>query len=116
MYVDDQVALVPFKPSIDHAAFFKVFDWRIWLLLLMLTPAYIVVCGLSDKFFTGKFNWWGQFEFTLRTIVMHPPNIPPQVGNYKKILSLTWVWSTFILVAAHSGNLCKKLSKLYQYQ
>ena len=106
MYVDDQVALIPFKPSTDQAVLVKVFDWRIWLLLLSLTPFYILVSGLSDRFFTGHVDWWGQVDFALRTICMDSvyPCIP-QARNYNKILSFTWIWGCFVLFAAYSGKI-----------
>ena len=105
VYVDDQVALVPFKPSRDQAILIKVFDWRIWLVLLSLTPTFILVSGLSDRFFKGRTHWWGQVDFALRTIFMDSvfPCIP-QERVYNKILSFTWIWGCFVLFAAYSGN------------
>ena len=105
VYVDDQVALIPYKPSRNQAVLIKVFDWRIWLTLLFLTPAYIIVCGLSTRLFMGQVNWWAQVDFALRTLCMDSayPRIP-QERNYNKILSFTWIWGCFVLFAAYSGN------------
>ena len=73
-------------------------------MLLLLTPIYILVSGLSERFFNGQVNWWGQVDFALRTICMDSVGYIPQARNYNKILSFTWIWGCFILLAAYSGN------------
>ena len=92
-----------FGVSKDQGILFRALGWKVWLAVVIITPLYIVILGLSDWLYNGQTNWWTYIEFCLRSICMDSVKIP-QSQNYNKVYSLAWLWMTFVLFLAYQGK------------
>ena len=101
--VDDMTGFLSLELSKDHGILYRAFGWRVWLAVVIITPLFIAILGLSDWLYSGQTTWWSYIEFCLRSICMHSVTIP-QNQNYNQIYSLAWIWSSFVLFTAYQGK------------
>ena len=101
---DEMTGFLFFGVSKDQGILFRAFGWRVWLAVVIITPVYIAIVGLSDWFYSGQMtNWWSYIEFCFRSICMDSVEIP-QSQTYNKVYSLAWIWMSFVLFLAYEGK------------
>ena len=100
---DDTTGFLSFGVGKDHGILIRAFGWRVWLAVVIITPLYIAILGLSDWLYGGQTNWWSYIEFCLRSMCMDSVKIP-QSQAYNKVYSSTWIWMSFVLFIAYEGK------------
>ena len=105
VYVDNIIAVMPFKMADDHGVLIRPFKWRVWVGIAFATLAFILLTGLIEWAYNRTSKWWKIIDFTLRCICMDSMDQKSILvaNDYNRILSITWIWCSFILFAAYSG-------------
>ena len=105
IYVDGMMAVIPFKMFKDQSILIRPFGWQVWLFVLISTTLYILICGFIERIDQGRFNWWKKIDFATRCIFMDSVDHHeiPVAQIHNTILSLTWIWCSFILFTAYAG-------------
>ena len=106
---DEMTGFLAFGVSKDLGILFRAFDWRVWLSVIIITPVYIAMVGLSNWFYGSHVSWYGYLEFCIRTICMDNVKVP-QTQTYNKVYSIIWIWMSFVLFLAYEG---KRLIKIW---
>ena len=78
---------------------------EVWYALIICVPMYLLVMGLADYAFMGVAKWKILSGFILRNIFSEHAEMPLIKNSYQKILVITWVALTYLLVQCYAGNL-----------
>ena len=105
IYVDNIIAVMPYKMEDDHGVLLRPFKWEVWVGIVLVTISYILVTGLIEWAYNGRCKWWDIINFTLRCICMDSIGQKSilMANSYNRILSITWIWCSLILFAAYAG-------------
>ena len=104
VYTDDIVFMMPFKVENDPGIIMRPFGWRVWIIVLLVPPAYLLILGLSDFAFEGNnVRWWELTDFTVRHLFMHSVPKLPESTSYKRIFSITWIATQTIMAVVYAG-------------
>ena len=104
VYTDDILFLMPLKLEKDASILIRPFGWRVWIIVLLVPPTYLLILALSDFVFEGKVKWWELTDFTARLLFMHGVPILPETTIYKRIFSITWIVAQTIMALAYAGH------------
>lgn len=106
LYQDDTVFMMPLNIEKDSRIIMRPFEWRVWILVLLAPPAYLLILGLSDfafERFERKVEWWKLTDFTVRLLFMHGTPRLPESTIYRRIFSITWIVTQTILAVVYAG-------------
>ena len=104
--------IVPLETGLNIWYFTYPFTNTVWLLMVTSIPFYIIAMGLTHYLYNGSADWDTLSGFVLRNALSEQTGtIPDQSKTYHKILIITWVGFTLILVYAYAGSLTAMLSK-----
>ena len=103
VYIDDLTGLVSLEIKKDQAILVRPFDWRVWMAVFTLTPAFALVLFLSDRFYDGHAAWWRVVDFIWRCLCIEGMVVIPKARNYNMIFSLTGIWGYYFLVLFYTG-------------
>ena len=104
--------IIPLETGLNMWYFTDPFTNTVWILLVISLPLYIIAMGLAHYSYSGSADWDTLSGFVLRNALSEQTGtIPDQSKTYHKILIITWVGFTLILVYAYAGSLTAMLSK-----
>ena len=103
VYIDDLTGLVSLEIKKDQAILVRPFDWRVWMAVFTLTPAFALVLFLSDRFYDGHATWWRVVDFITRCLCIEGMVVIPRARNYNMIFSLIGIWGYYFLVLFYTG-------------
>ena len=104
--------IVPLETGLNIWYFTDPFTNTLWLLMVASIPFYIIAMGLAHYFYNGSADWDTLSGFVIRNALSEQTStIPDQSKTYHKILIITWLGFTLVLVYAYAGSLTAMLSK-----
>ena len=116
LYQDDTVFMMPLNIEKDSRIIMRPFEWRVWILVLLAPPAYLLILGLSDFAFEGNnVRWWELTDFTVRHLFMHSVPKLPESTSYKRIFSITWIATQTIMAVVYAGFFYTAVLGYYRY-
>ena len=103
---DHYKVVVPIKPHEDYATFLKVFNYEVWIGILICIPAVIMAMVLADFTFSGSTNWEINTCFVASVICNGIGGFRiPDRHIYHSAFVLTWTVAGFWLLMMYSGYL-----------
>ena len=110
--VDFWGLLVPVRQDISLAAILHAFEFKVWLVILMAIPIYILLMTMANYNYFGQMKWEMFASFVLRASVMEGTGKSlPEKALYQKLLILFWSLPLFVLVTAYTGNMTALITK-----
>ena len=103
VYIDDFNALVSMEVKKDQAILVRPFDWKVWIVVFIVTPIFALILFLSEKYYYGHAEWWRAVDFVTRSLTIESLVAIPKARNYNMIFSLTGIWGFYILVLFYTG-------------
>ena len=104
--------IVPLETGLNMWYFTNPFTNTVWILIITSIPLYIIAMGLAHYSYKGSADWDTLSGFVIRNALSEQTStIPDQSKAYHKILIITWLGFTLVLVYAYAGNLTAMLSK-----
>ena len=103
VYIDDFTGLVSMEVNKDQAILVRPFDWKVWIVVFIVTPIFALILFLSEKFYHGHAEWWRAVDFVTRSLTIESLVVIPKARNYNMIFSLTGIWGFYILVLFYTG-------------
>ena len=97
--------VIPLMLEADIWAISHPLGNEVWYALITCAPMYLLVMGLADYAFLGVAKWQQLSGFILRNIFSEHAEMPLIKNSYQKILVITWVALTYLLVECYAGNL-----------
>lgn len=68
--------------------------------------------GMAYYFYGGSVDWNMLCGFVIRNALSEQNNsIPHQAKVHQRVLIITWLWSSLVLVQAYAGSLTAMLAK-----
>ena len=113
LLVDFWGLLVPVRQNYSLAAILHAFESKVWMVLLMAIPIYILLMTVANYNYFGQMKWEMFASFVLRACVMERRGIISIPVNklYQKILVLFWCLPLFVLITAYRGNMTALITK-----
>ena len=109
---DHYKVVVPLKPHKDYATFLKVFNYEVWIGILICIPAVIMAMVMTDFMFSGFTNWEENIGFVTSVICNAYGSFRiPDKHIYHSTFVLTWTVAVFWFLMMYSGNLKAFLSQ-----
>ena len=104
--------IVPLETGLNMWYFTNPFTNTVWFLIITSLPLYMLAMGLAYYFYNGSADWDTLSGFVIRNALSEQAStISDQSKAYHKILILTWLGFTLVLVYAYAGSLTAMLSK-----
>ena len=104
--------VIPLKTSSNMWYFTDPFTNMVWILVVISIPIYIVAMALAYSLFSVSADWHTLSGFVIRNALSEQNyRIPHQAHAYQKILIITWLGCTLVLLQAYAGSLTAMLSK-----
>ena len=112
LLVDFWGLLVPVRQNYSLAAILHAFEFKVWLVILMAMPTYMLLMTMANYIYFGQMKWERFASFVLRACVMETRGISLPVNKlYQKILVLFWCLPLFVLITAYRGNMTALITK-----
>ena len=104
--------VIPLQTSSNMWYFTDPFTNTVWILIVASIPIYIVAMALAYYSYSGSANWHTLSGFVIRNALSEQNyRIPHQAKSHQKILIITWLGCTLVLLQAYAGSLTAMLSK-----
>ena len=104
--------VMPLKTRSNMWYFKDPFTYSVWLSIFASIPIYIIAMGMAYYFYGGSVDWNMLCGFVIRNALSEQNNsIPHQAKVHQRVLIITWLWSSLVLVQAYAGSLTAMLAK-----
>ena len=104
--------VIPLETSSKMWYFKDPFTYTVWLLIVTSMPVYIFAMGMAYYLCSGSADWDMLCGFVIRNALSEQNDrIPDQAKAYQKLLIITWLCFTLVLVQAYAGSLTAMLAK-----
>ena len=104
--------VMPLKTRSNMWYFKDPFTYSVWLSIFASIPIYIIAMGMAYYFYGGSADWNMLCGFVIRNALSEQNNsIPHQAKVHQRVLIITWLWSSLVLVQAYAGSLTAMLAK-----
>ena len=104
--------VVPLRQNYNLAAILHAFEFKVWLVILMTIPTYILVMTMANYHHFGHMKWEIFASFVIRSSIMERRGKSLPVKRlYQKLLLLFWSLPLFVLVTAYKGNMTALITK-----
>ena len=88
------------------------FTNTVWFLIFTSIPLYIIAMAVAYYLYSGSVDWCTLFGFVIRNVLSEQNSrIPDEDYAYQKVLIITWLGFTLVLVYGYAGNLTAMFSK-----
>ena len=84
----------------------------VWFLIVTSIPLYIIAMALAYYLYSGSVDWDTLAGFVIRNALSEQNSrIPDEDKAFQKVLIITWLGFTLVLVYGYAGNLTAMFSK-----
>ena len=104
-------AVIPLQHKSKMWYFTDPFTIAVWIVIFLCIPIYTITMGVADHVYNGPVDWVHLCGFVLRNTLSEQSSMPTNTLAYQKVLVITWLFSTLVLVQAYAGSLTAMLSK-----